>query len=79
MENIIESIIQMNGNFSTRLKTKADVLPAGTVGETFSKMRRSQYMAWPEPLLESWKADLVRAGKRGATPHREIWLHDVHQ
>ncbi|NCC05082.1 MAG: DUF4125 family protein, partial [Proteobacteria bacterium] len=39
--------------------------------ETFSKMRRSQYMAWPEPLIESWKSDLVRANEEGRNPLTE--------
>ncbi len=47
--------------------------------DTFSKMRRSQYMAWPLPLLESWKSDLVRANEEGRNPHRKVRLHDVHQ
>lgn len=33
--------------------------------ETFGIMRRSQYLPWPEPLLESWLKDLKAAAAQG--------------
>ena len=71
MENIIESIIRMEWEFFDKVENEGGRASCQDNWETFSKMRRSQYMAWPEPLLESWKADLVRAGEEGRNPLTE--------
>ena len=71
MENIIESIIQIEWEFFDKVENEGGRASCQDNWETFSKMRRSQYMAWPEPLLESWKADLVRAGEEGRNPLTE--------
>ena len=71
MEDIIESIIQMEWEFFGKVENEGGRASCQDDWNTFSKMRRSQYMAWPEPLLESWKADLVRAGEEGRNPLTE--------
>ena len=71
MEAIIESIIQMEWEFFDKVENEGGRASCQDNWETFSKMRRSQYMAWPEPLLESWKSDLVRANEEGRNPLTE--------
>ena len=71
MEDIIESIIQMEWEFFDKVENKGGRASYQDNWETFSKTRRSQYMAWPEPLLESWKSDLVRANEEGRNPLTE--------
>ena len=71
MENIIESIIRMEWEFFDKVENEGGRASCQDNWETFSKMRRSQYMAWPEPLLESWKSDLVRANEEGRNPLTE--------
>ena len=71
MEDIIESIIQMEWEFFDKVENEGGRASCQDNWETFSKMRRSQYMAWPEPLLESWKSDLVRANEEGRNPLTE--------
>ena len=71
MEDIIESIIQMEWEFFDKVENEGGRASCQDNWETFSKMRRSQYMAWPLPLLESWKADLVRANEEGRNPLTE--------
>ena len=71
MEDIIESIIQMEWEFFDKVENEGGRASCQDNWETFSKMRRSQYMAWSEPLLESWKSDLVRANEEGRNPLTE--------
>ena len=71
MENIIESIIRMEWEFFDKVENEGGRASCQDNWETFSKMRRSQYMAWPEPLIESWKSDLVRANEEGRNPLTE--------
>lgn len=71
MEKIIESIIQMEWEFFDKVENEGGRASCQDNWETFSKMRRSQYMAWSTPLLESWKADLVRANEQGRNPLTE--------
>lgn len=71
MEDIIESIIQMEWEFFDKVENEGGRASCQDDWNTFSKMRRSQYMAWPEPLIESWKSDLVRANEEGRNPLTE--------
>lgn len=71
MENIIESIIQMEWEFFDKVENEGGRASCQDDWQTFSKMRRSQYMAWSLPLLESWKSDLVRAIEEGRNPLTE--------
>ncbi len=71
MEDIIESIIQMEWEFFDKVENEGGRASCQDNWDTFSKMRRSQYMAWSEPLLESWKSDLVRANEEGRNPLTE--------
>ena len=71
MEDIIESIIQMEWEFFDKVENEGGRASCQDNWDTFSKMRRSQYMAWPLPLLESWKSDLVRANEEGRNPLTE--------
>lgn len=71
MEDIIESIIQMEWEFFDKVENEGGRASCQDNWETFSKMRRSQYMAWSKPLLESWKADLIRAREEGRNPLTE--------
>jgi hypothetical protein len=71
MEEIIESIIRMEWEFFGKVENKGGRASCQDNWETFSKMRRSQYMAWSTPLLESWKADLIRAREEGRNPLTE--------
>ncbi|MGE4487789.1 MAG: DUF4125 family protein, partial [Synergistaceae bacterium] len=47
MEDIIESIIQMEWEFFDKVENEGGRASCQDNWETFSKMRRSQYMAWP--------------------------------
>ncbi len=71
MEEIIDSIIRMEWEFFDKVENEGGRASCQDNWETFSKMRRSQYMAWSEPLLESWKADLIRAREEGRNPLTE--------
>ena len=71
MEDIIESIIQMEWEFFDKVENEGGRASCQDNWDTFSKMRRSQNMAWPLPLLESWKSDLVRANEEGRNPLTE--------
>ena len=71
MEKIIESIIRMEWEFFDKVENEGGRASCQDDWETFSKMRRSQYMAWSLPLLESWKADLVGAREEGRNPLTE--------
>lgn len=71
MEDIIESIIQMEWDFFGKVKNEGGRASCQDDWDTFSKMRRSQYMAWSKLLLESWKADLVLAREEGRNPLTE--------
>jgi hypothetical protein len=71
MEEIIESIIQMEWDFFDKVQNEGGRASCQDDWDTFSKMRRSQYMAWSEPLLESWKADLILAREEGRNPLTE--------
>ena len=71
MEDIIESIIQIEWDLFDKVENEGGRASCQDDWDTFSKMRRSQYMAWSEPLLESWKADLVLAREEGRNPLTE--------
>ena len=71
MEDIIESIIQMEWDFFDKVQNEGGRAFCQDDWDTFSKMRRSQYMAWSVPLLESWKADLISAREEGRNPLTE--------
>ena len=71
MKNIIESIIQMEWDFFDKVENEGGRAACQDNWETFSKMRRSQYMAWSEPLLKNWKADLNIAREEGRNPLTE--------
>ena len=71
MEDVIESIIQMEWDFFDKVQNEGGRAFCQDDWDTFSKMRRSQYMAWSVPLLESWKSDLVRANEEGRNPLTE--------
>ena len=71
MEDIIESIILMEWDFFDKVQNEGGRAFCQDDWDTFSKMRRSQYMAWSVPLLESWKADLICAREEGRNPLTE--------
>ena len=71
MKDIIESIIQMEWDFFDKVENEGGRASCQNNWDTFSKMRRSQYMAWSTPLLESWKADLNIAREEGRNPLTE--------
>ena len=71
MKDVIESIIQMEWDFFDKVENEGGRASCQNNWDTFSKMRRSQYMAWSEPLLENWKADLNIAREEGRNPLTE--------
>ena len=71
MKDIIESIIQMEWDFFDKVENEGGRASCQDNWDTFSKMRRSQYMAWSKPLLENWKADLSIAREEGRNPLTE--------
>ena len=71
MKDIIESIIQMEWDFFDKVENEGGRASCQNNWDTFSKMRRSQYMAWSTPLLENWKADLNIAREEGRNPLTE--------
>jgi hypothetical protein len=68
MENIIESIIRMEWEFFDKVENEGGRASCQDNWETFSKMRRSQYMAWPCRCLKAGRPTSSGQTKRAATP-----------
>lgn len=71
MEEIIENIVKMEWAFFDKVKNEGGRASCQDDWKTFSAMRRSQYMAWNAPMLESWQSDLIRAREEGRNPLTE--------
>lgn len=71
MEKIIEDIVRLEWDFFDDVNNEGGRAVCQDNWDTFSKMRRSQYMAWSIPLLESWRDDLVQAKEEERNPLTE--------
>lgn len=61
----VEKIVELEWKQFDQVKNEGGRADCQDDFGTFSIMRRSQYMAWPEPLLESFCGDLLAAQARG--------------
>ncbi len=64
-EQIIEDIVALEWEQFDKVKNEGGRADCQDDWNTFSIMRKSQYMAWETPLLNSYLADLINANKQG--------------
>ncbi len=64
-EDLVEGIVKMEWNAFDKVDNLGGRAECQNDWNTFSVMRRSQYLAWPEHLLESFYADFLEADARG--------------
>ncbi|MCI8508198.1 MAG: DUF4125 family protein [Lachnospiraceae bacterium] len=64
-EDLIEGIVKMEWNAFDKVDNLGGRAECQNDWNTFSVMRRSQYLAWPEHLLESFYGDFLEADARG--------------
>lgn len=62
---LVESIVELEWNQFDQVKNEGGRADCQDDWNTFSIMRKSQYLAWPEELLESYCADLAEADACG--------------
>lgn len=62
---IMEEIIKREWHDFSTAKNEGGRAACQDDWDTFSIMRQSQYLTWPEPLLESWLNDLTAAQQNG--------------
>ena len=80
MEELINEIIALEWAFFDKVQNEGGRAPCQDDFRTFCAMRASQYEAWDEATLSSWRGDLTAARARRAQPaRREVRLHDVHR
>ncbi len=71
MEKTIETIIELEWRFFDLVQNEGGRASCQDDWKTFRIMRGSQFMAWSQPLLESWYKDLLRARSEGRNPLTE--------
>ncbi len=71
LDKMIEEIIKLEWDFFDKVQNEGGRAFCQDDWETFSLMRRSQYSAWSRAMLESWRADLLRAAEEGRNPMTE--------
>ena len=71
-----ERIIKKEWNFFQQVENEGGRASCQEDPETFFIMRRSQFCAWPEELLNSYEADLTEAAAAGRNPLAEkyAWM-----
>ena len=69
-----ERIIKKEWNFFQQVENEGGRASCQEDPETFFIMRRSQFCAWPEELLNSYEADLTEAAAAGRNPLAEKYL-----
>lgn len=71
MEELINEIIALEWAFFDKVQNEGGRAPCQDDFRTFRAMRGSQYEAWDEAALESWRADLTAARAAGRNPLAE--------
>ena len=71
MEDLINEIIALEWAFFDKVQNEGGRAPCQDDFRTFRAMRGSQYEAWNEAALESWRADLTAARAAGRNPLAE--------
>lgn len=71
MEELINEIIALEWAFFDKVQNEGGRAPCQDDFRTFRAMRGSQYEAWNEAALESWRADLTAARQAGRNPLAE--------
>lgn len=64
-EDIVNEIVKLEWNAFDKVENRGGRAECQDDWNTFSLMRKSQYLAWPGPLLESFYEDFVDANSRG--------------
>lgn len=63
-EELVNAIVQLEWNAFDKVENLGGRADCQNNFNTFSVMRKSQYLAWPENLLESFYVDFVEANER---------------
>lgn len=63
--DIIEEIVELEWNQFDKVKNEGGRADCQDDFDTFSMMRKSQYMTWNEELLVSYRNDLLEANQKG--------------
>lgn len=62
---LVEQIVDLEWNQFDKVKNEGGRADCQDNYQTFSIMRKSQYLTWPEELLQSFCRDLYTAGQKG--------------
>jgi hypothetical protein len=76
--NVIDNIIALEWRQFDKVKNEGGRASCQDDWGTFSIMRRSQYLTWPEELLNSFYADLCNAEKNGWNLIMEKYARMMH-
>ena len=71
MDKLIDKIIELEWMFFGLVRNEGGRASCQDDWKTFRVMRRSQFMAWTVPVLESWLDDLLTARAEGRNPLTE--------
>ena len=71
MEELINEIIALEWAFFDKVQNEGGRAPCQDDFRTFQAMRASQYEAWDEAALSSWRGDLTAARAAGRNPLAE--------
>ncbi|WP_346688138.1 DUF4125 family protein [uncultured Cloacibacillus sp.] len=71
MEELINEIIALEWAFFDKVQNEGGRAPCQDDFRTFCAMRASQYEAWDEATLSSWRGDLTAARAAGRNPLAE--------
>ncbi len=63
-EELVDAIVKLEWNAFDKVENQGGRAECQNDFNTFSVMRKSQYLAWPENLLESYYVDFVEANDR---------------
>ena len=63
-EELVNAIVELEWNAFDQVENQGGRANCQNDFNTFSVMRKSQYLAWPENLLESYYVDFVEANER---------------
>lgn len=63
-EELVEAIVQLEWQAFDKVENEGGRADCQNDWNTFSVMRKSQYLAWPKELLESFYVDFVEANQR---------------
>ena len=64
-EELVNEIVKLEWNAFDKVENRGGRAECQDDWNTFSLMRKSQYLAWPEQLLESFYEDFLEANNRG--------------